>query len=277
MVNSTVIIENFTYNLKFQNGFWQAKEEDKLSYPSDGNAICFDIESESFWFRNRNRIILEAVKKYSVEGPIFDVGGGNGFVADYLCKNSFDTILVEPGIDGCINGKKRGLKYVINAFADREHFYANRMPNIGIFDVLEHIEDPDKFMNTLSNFLIKDGRLFVTVPAFQSLWSAEDVHAGHYRRYRIRELERMLADNGFEILFSTYFFSFLFIPVFILRAIPSKIGVYKQNIQRSKKQHSSNAITSKLLDNLTNIELWKIGRGKSIKYGSSLLIVAKKR
>ena len=42
--------------------------------------------------------------------PLFDIGGGNGFVANYLSKKGFETILVEPGIDGCINGRERGLK-----------------------------------------------------------------------------------------------------------------------------------------------------------------------
>ena len=172
---------------------------------------------------------------------------------------------------------KEDLKYVINAFVDKEHFFANMMSNIGIFDVLEHIEGPNEFLNTLNDLLIKDGRLFITVPAFNSLWSAEDVHAGHYKRYRIKELESMLIGNGFEVLFSTYFFSFLFLPVLFLRAIPSKIGIYKQNIQRLKDQHSSNATASKLLDIFMNSELSKIRGNKSIKFGSSLLIVAKKR
>jgi hypothetical protein len=270
-------IRAYSNGLKNQEGIWSAIVEKELSYPSDGNNFCFDIEDQSFWFRNRNWIILEAVKKYSVEGPLFDVGGGNGFVADYLSKNNFDTILVEPGIDGCSNAKKRGLKYVINAFADREHFYANKIPNIGIFDVLEHIEDADKFLNTLNNLLIKSGRLFITVPAFHSLWSSEDVHAGHYRRFTIKELERVLAGNGFEILFSTYFFSFLFLPVFILRSIPSKIGIYKHNIQTTKEQHHSNAAINKISDIFINYELNKIRRAISIKFGSSLLIIARKK
>lgn len=277
MVKPTVIIDNFIYNLKFQHGLWQATELDKISYPTDGNNLCFDIEDQSFWFNYRNSIICEVIKKYSIDSPVFDVGGGNGFVAKWLCKNGFETILVEPGIDGCLNGKKRGLKYVINSLFDTDHFFANSIPNIGIFDVLEHIEDTDKFLITLNKLLIPDGRLFITVPAFKSLWSEEDNHAGHYKRYRIKELERVLTGHGFEVLYSTYFFSFLFLPVFILRTIPSKIGIYKPDTQKSKNQHSSNTITSKILDAIMKFELRKIRRSKSIKYGSSLLLVAKKR
>lgn len=276
MANS-IIIENYTQNLKFQNGFWQIPELDKISYPSDGNNLCFDIEGQSFWFKNRNRIIFEIINKYSISGPIFDVGGGNGFVANYLCNNGFETILVEPGIDGCINGKVRGLKYIINSFFDTTHFFANSIPNVGIFDVMEHVENHDNFLDTLNNLLISNGRLFITVPAFYSLWAEEDNYAGHYRRYRIKELQKLITGHGFDILYSTYFFSFLFFPVFILRTIPSKIGFYKPDPEKSKNQHFSTSTTNAFLDAFMKFELGKIRKGKSLKYGSSLLLVAKKR
>lgn len=179
-------IESFIRDLKFQNGIWLASETQNISYPSDGNNTCYTIEDNSFWFNNRNKIIYEVVKTYSINGPIFDIGGGNGFVSSYLDKNGFETVLVEPGIDGCVNGRNRGLQNIINSNFDTMHFYPNSIPNIGIFDVLEHVEKQDQFLKTLHTSMLTNGILFITVPAFKKLWSEEDKQAGHFRRYRTK-------------------------------------------------------------------------------------------
>ena len=143
-------LNKFLHDLEFQDGIWQSQKLGKISYPESGNNLYYNIEDQSYWFKNRNKIIFEVIKKFSIDGPIFDVGGGNGFVVNYLINNGFETVLVEPGIDGCMNGKERGLKYIINSFFDKTHFYPNSIPNIGLFDVLEHIENPSDFLKTLN-------------------------------------------------------------------------------------------------------------------------------
>jgi hypothetical protein len=220
---------------------------------------------------------LEAIKKYSIEGPIFDVGGGNGYIAKNLCNKGYEAVLVEPGIDGCLNARKRGLKNIINSKFDSTNFYPDNIPNIGIFDVLEHIDNQNKFLEVLHKMLHPDGRLFITVPSFGGLWSEEDNQAGHYRRYRIKMLHKLIESYGFDVLYKTYFFSFLVIPVFLFRTIPSILGYYKVSSQQSKNQHLSNSYANKLLDTLMNFELQKIKYNKSIIFGSSILLVARKR
>ncbi len=220
-----------------------------------GNNSCYEIEDRSFWFKNRNSIISEGVKKQSIDSPIFDVGGGNGFVSNYLDTLGFETVLVEPGIDGCLNGKGKGLKNIINSNFDTTHFYPNSIPNIGIFDVLEHVENQHQFLKTICTNMIPDGRLFITVPAFQSLWSEEDNQAGHYRRYRNKELRELIENYGFELLYDLYFYSFLVIPIFIFRTIPSMFGIYNTSSQQSKSQHLSNSNANKILYLTMKLEL----------------------
>jgi len=52
------------------------------------------------------------------------------------------------------------------------------------------------------------------------LWSNEDVHAGHYRRYT-KSMSNILKEAGFRIEFSSYIFSILPFPIFLLRSILS--------------------------------------------------------
>jgi SAM-dependent methyltransferase len=272
-----IILDVFFQDLKFQDGMWQPFEIEKISYPDNGNNSCYEIEDQSFWFKNRNKIIYEVIKKYSIGGPIFDVGGGNGFVSNYLSKLGFDTVLIEPGVGGCINGRGRGLKNIINSNFDTTHFYPNSIPNIGIFDVLEHVDNQNKFLEILYTNMVPGGRLFITVPSFNILWSEEDRQAGHYRRYRNKELHKLLDDYGFDVLYASYFFSFLIIPIFLFRTIPSILGFYKINSQQFKRQHRSNSNPNCLLEMLMKFELNKVKKGKSIFFGSSSLLVARKR
>jgi 2-polyprenyl-3-methyl-5-hydroxy-6-metoxy-1,4-benzoquinol methylase len=270
-------IKDYIHELNLKERIWHSLEIEKISYPNDGNNKCYEIEDQSFWFKNRNRIVIEVITKYSNPGPIFDVGGGNGFVSNYLGKSGFEAVLVEPGIDGCLNARKSGLKYIINSNFDTTHFYPNSIPNICIFDVLEHVENQYQFLKTIYTNLIPDGRLFITVPSFYALWSEEDKLAGHFRRYRIKELKKVMDEHGFDVLYASYFFSFLVLPIFLLRTIPSIFGFYRISSEQTKSQHLSNSRKNNLLDKLMKCELMRVKKSKSIIIGSSLLLVARKR
>jgi len=87
----------------------------------------------------------------------------------------------------------------------------------------------------------------------------------------------LIENYGFDVLYKTYFFSFLVIPIFLFRTIPSIFGVYKISSQQFKNQHLSNSNANKLLDLLMKIELQKVKINKSIIFGSSILLVARKR
>ena len=82
----TFDLSNTTKNLELRNGIWFSENSASLSYPDIGYDICFEIEENSFWFAHRNKCIIETVKNFSPGGTVFDVGGGNGYVACGLEK-----------------------------------------------------------------------------------------------------------------------------------------------------------------------------------------------
>src|SRR5438046_2339206 len=76
-------------------GVWVATAHGDVSYPDEGNAACAAIEDTSFWFRHRNRVIAAAVRRFPpLAGPIFDIGGGNGYVSLGLQRAGYSTVLV---------------------------------------------------------------------------------------------------------------------------------------------------------------------------------------
>jgi SAM-dependent methyltransferase len=257
------LITNFCNSGTYaESGIYFVHTSDKISYPDEYNELCFEVEDNSFWFIHRNNCIIEMIKNYrsSSDGLIFDIGGGNGFVAKGLLNAGLEVVLVEPGPAGAMNAKKRGVPHVICATTHTAKFKPGTIPAIGVFDVVEHIEDDIGFLNHLWELLIPGGMLYLTVPAYQLLWSQEDVEGGHFRRYTLSNLKKKILHSGFDISYSSYIFSYLPLFVFLLRTLPYKLNLVKSPASDSIEQdHSSpKGIGSKILNLFHNWELKKI-------------------
>ena len=263
------------------DGIYYEDSSETISYPESGNDDCFGVEENSFWFRHRNDCIIEMVKNSPpiMNGPIFDIGGGNGFVAKGLMNAGWDTVVVEPGASGARNAKKRGLPHVICATTLTAKFESETIPAIGVFDVVEHIENDVEFLKHLWDLLIPGGMLYLTVPAYQALWSQEDVEGGHFRRYTTQGLKKKLQQTGFSVRYSTYIFAFLPLIIFFLRTLPYRLNLVKRanNNDSIKKDHSSpSGFSGKTLTALMNGELTRIKKRRRIFFGGSCMVAAKK-
>lgn len=248
---------------------------DKIFYPEDSYDKCFEIEENSFWFQHRNLLVEALLNKYSTNKQIFDIGGGNGFMALYLQNQGFEVTLIEPGRMACENAKKRGVEKIAHGNIDD---FNQSIDNAICCDVLEHIQHPQDFLKQLYEKMQPGGVLLLTVPAFQFLWSKADVEAQHFRRYTSALLKRQVSDSGFSVSFASYFFSYLVLPIYLLRTLTKpfqiKTNYSKQHIVSRKK------VMQKLIlfifNSFSKFELSFISKGIRIPLGSSLCLVAKK-
>lgn len=270
-------IPDLSDNLERKEGIWYSKTKIDVSYPDNGNDLCFQIEDDSYWFKHRNNCIIELVKNFPPQAEIIDIGGGNGFVSKGLEENGFATVILEPGIIGVNNSKKRNLNTVICSSLENSGFKSDSVSAIGCFDVIEHIENDYEFVSTLKSLLIKGGMLYLTVPSNKILWSNEDKIAGHYRRYSKHNIETLLTNTGFKIVYCSYLFSILIIPVLLFRTIPSWFGIKKTEIKSKELQNQHrNDFLGKILDQVWYLELKLIKRKRKIFQGTSLIICAVK-
>ncbi len=241
-----------------------------ISYPDDGNDFCFEVEETSFWFAHRNRAIVEAMRAFPpAEGPLLDVGAGNGFVAAALQREHFDVIAIEPNESGAANAERRGVNRVVRGTLDSAGFAEASAGGVGLFDVVEHIDGDREFLTSVRRYLRRDGRVYLTTPAVPALWSDEDVYAGHFRRYTVASLSALLRGAGFEVDYATYFFSPLPLPVFLLRSLPSRFFTLKP------KHRAGGKTTRALMERVLRFELARIRRGSAIPFGSSCLAVGR--
>ena len=274
-------IQSISTGLKLsEDGIWYSIDTENISYPSDGNEACFAIEDNSFWFRHRNNCIISVVNAYPPKNneTIFDIGGGNGFVSFGLANAGFDVVLVEPGATGSSQAKKRGIKNVICGTTNTAKIKQHSLPAVGLFDVIEHIENDLSFLQSIKGLMEKEGYLYVTVPSYTFLWSEEDVSAGHFRRYTLENISDVLKSTGFQVEFSSYIFRFLPLPVFLFRALPYRFGLSKgkrKTYNISRDHAVKGGITRKILDSLLQPEIDNLNKKKPMMFGDSCLIVAK--
>jgi SAM-dependent methyltransferase len=262
-----------------QNGWWSSRQLSEVSYPEEGNALCFLVEESSFWFEHRNRCILEALRLFPPPGTFFDVGGGNGCVARAIQGTGQEVVLVEPGLAGVRNALNRGVRQVVRATLEDAGVLAETLPAVGLFDVLEHISDDSGFMAGINRLVIPGGRVYITVPACQWLWSSEDILSGHARRYTIPAVRSLLENAGYTVEFATGFFGFLPLPILFRRVLPYRLGFGARTLAEGsiRSEHElGNPLARRMLQVLTRRELSRIAERRAARLGGSCLVVARK-
>lgn len=273
MINIGEITTGLT---QVEDGMWVSPRQPRVNYPEDGHGACFDFEERSFWFRHRNAVIVQLVGTHAPRATVFDIGAGNGFVSLALQRAGVPTVVVEPGAGGVRNARARGLSLVIQATFEDAGFRSESVGAFGIFDVLEHVQDDAGFLRAMHRCLLPGGYLFVTVPACAALWSSEDEEAGHYRRYSMRSLLRILRASGFTVRYCSYFFSLLVPSVFICRSIPSRV-LGAQGQMRGARAHAlPGGVLGGLIEQGLGWERKRIEAGRRLPIGSSCVAVAQR-
>ncbi len=144
---------------------------------------------------------------------------------------------------------------------------------------MEHIKDDLAFLQSLRRSLCAGGRFYCTVPAYSILWSADDVAAGHYRRYSGASLRRVLQAAGFQVEYLTPIFSWLVAPVFLARALPSRVGLRSTAKAGSNTTiQSDHSLSVRLQPVVASIHDWEarqVAAGRRLSVGTSLLCVAR--
>jgi SAM-dependent methyltransferase len=259
-------------------GIWFARQQVPVSYPARGNAACLRVEDRSFWFRHRNRCIVSTVHRFMPpQDVLLDIGGGNGYVSKGLIEQGIDCALVEPGIDGALAARARGIDPVICARLEDVGLAPGSLGAAGMFDVLEHIDDEAGALQRVNTLLRPGGLLFLTVPAYAFLHSADDVAAGHFRRYTLRTLAAALIGSGFRPKHATYMFAPLPPVVLLRRTLPSLLGLRRPaDAQLQTSEHVPEGATARIMDRLLDIEAKRIKAGGTIPFGTSCLTVCSK-
>jgi 2-polyprenyl-3-methyl-5-hydroxy-6-metoxy-1,4-benzoquinol methylase len=221
-----------------------------------------------WWFVSRREIIRHFLKKRLTKKiDILDFGCGAGINLKML--NEFGKVYyfdINKRIIAKIksNYNSHNFKYLKNFNLSKKKFDL-----IVALDVIEHISNEKKVINNLSKKLNKNGKILITVPAYNFLFSSKDVDLHHKRRYTLQSIAEIL--KKFYIIKKTYFNFFLSFPIIISIFFFKILSI--KFIDRVEKK--PNFIINFILKKIFSFEKYLINF-INFPFGISILIYARK-
>ena len=213
------------------------------------------VNPEVHWYYQSKKLpLLNYMKKAMAGGQpltIVDIGSGSGFFALELEKMYGEAISKVYLVDTGYSAEEMAL--TSGAKVEKVHAIPARIENglVVMMDVLEHLESDLAMLQSVKAACVGDNNyFFITVPAFQSLWSGHDVFLGHYRRYKIPMLRGVLQQAGFRKIHNYYLYGGLFPLVWAARRLDTLRGK-----EAASSMRPFSTLTNNVLLGLTSVEM----------------------
>jgi SAM-dependent methyltransferase len=255
------------------------------TYNPEHFARLFEVEDRHFWFRARNDLIAgllhSSVILVSRSPKVLEVGCGTGNTLRVL-EEVFGPAAV-TGMDlfeeGLQYARQRTTCQLVCGDVCQPPF-SKKFDVVCLFDVIEHLPDDLAILRGVNRLLVRNGILFLTVPAHTSLWSYFDELADHKRRYESGELPRKLEQTGFEVEYQSGFMMSLFPLLWIGRRLNRWFGRGGRESDDHdallRRELQINPLLNQVLFRMISAENRVLKQGRRLPVGSSLLVIAKK-
>jgi len=234
------------------------------------------LEAGNFWFRARNRLILQTLRKFFPDARRFlEVGCGTGYVLSGVARNFPHMALVgselfPQGLAFAASRVPHAAMIQMDATAIP---FEREFDVIGAFDVLEHVEEDERVLAQMHQAVADGGGIILTVPQHRFLWSRQDEYACHVRRYSAKELRDKVERAGFSVTRMTSFVTFLLPLMYLARRRKRSADMDFDPLEELRIGGLMNFALGAVL----RIESGLIGLGVSLPAGGSLLMIAMKK
>jgi SAM-dependent methyltransferase len=248
-------------------------------FPAEAFDRLVRVEDGHFWFESRNVILRELISHYLPDHGqtrrFLEIGCGTGFVLRMIASlPHIQAAGAEVHVEGArLAAPRVPQAEVVQLDALRMNFPGS-FDAIGLFDVIEHLEDDITALTKVREALTPEGLCFISVPQHQWLWSPQDDMAGHKRRYTRAMLTDHVRKAGMEPVWMTSF-CFALMPVFALSRFQ------KQSLSEDEAKAAMMSEVhlpdwqNKILRALLRLDESLIKRGVSLPFGGSLVMVAR--
>lgn len=147
-------------------------------------------------------------------GRVLDVGAGDAYLAEELRRRRPGTTITcwDTSYDDAIVARLTARTREISFTREKP---PGRFDLVLMLDVVEHVEDDVAFVRgVVEGCLAEGGAVIVSVPAWQTLFSAHDELLLHHRRYAPGACDRVLHAAGLAVIAHGGLFHSLLAPRF---------------------------------------------------------------
>jgi hypothetical protein len=165
--------------------------------------ILGDKIGEHWYYRAKGAALRSMIGAAPVH-HILDVGAGSGFFSRLLLDHgAAEATCVDPAYpaDHEELHHDHPIRFV-------RHIYKFDGDLLLLMDVLEHVDDDVALLTEYVEKSPSRARFFITVPAFQWMWSGHDVFLEHRRRYTLPQMEAVIAKSGLTLECGCYYYGF---------------------------------------------------------------------
>ncbi len=162
-------------------------------------------------------------------------------------------------------------------------FPDNSFDLVTALDVIEHMDDDRALLREAYRVLRPQGLVVITTPAFQWLWSHNDVLNGHRRRYTPGGLRQEAEQAGFRVRRLTFSFFFVFplsAPLLLLRNLRgSKPNLSSHHFEQDAYQVEMEPVApwlNRILRGVGRLEAAMV-KHVNLPIGTSLMCIAERQ
>lgn len=133
---------------------------------------------------------------------VLEIGSGTGYLLSKIQKLGANVIGVEPG-SHCLSAYDKYNVHIINDFFPTQKI-KSKYDVIIMSVVLEHFQNPSKFLKSLHNYIKNDGLVIVSVPDEEPFISSGDISTlfhEHYSYFSSKTLDNALKVGGFRPIY----------------------------------------------------------------------------
>lgn len=158
-------------------------------------------------------LVEQQVVNYSFSRPfiankkVLDVGCWTGLFAKYALAYAKEVVGIDPGEKAIELARKLApkAKFTVGS-AEKLPFFKNSFDAVTLFDVLEHVpqKKEEEVIREINRVLKPNGHLVITTPNkhFLSILMDPAYFLYGHRHYSLKALQKMLKQNGFQIIHS---------------------------------------------------------------------------
>lgn len=249
------------------------------SFNKENFEFLFEMEQHHFWHLGRREIIYALLQRvYRDRLPhinMIEIGCGNGSVLQFLKSKGVNIEGGDLFLEALQFCRRRVDIPLYQLDAVNTPFSNEQYDVVGLFDVIEHIDDDEAALKEAYRICKSGGRVILTVPANRWLWSYFDVMSCHKRRYSKKELCQKLQRAGFTVEKISFYVLFLFPVFFLYRAVENMRSSNCNKELSSKAEVQIIPLINRVF--LTSLRLEKLLiRNANLPLGTSLVAIARK-